>query len=225
MIIIEYSKQDHENIIEVAGLAILRGKVVAYPTDTSYGLGALAPKKKAVERVFAIKGRDFNKPIHVIPSSIRDIIDIAHVSKAAKKAMKAFWPGAFTVVLPLLAKKDSNVKNKAAWDAINLLSAKSGHMGFRLPKHQVALGLVNFIEGSVTTTSANVSGTPDSYSGDDVIAQFRARKEKPDILIYVKSIPMRKPSTVVRFDAAGSYEVLREGPVSKKQIEAVLNGK
>lgn len=222
MITIEYKKSYHKQIIAALSHAILDRKVVAIPTDTSYGLAALAASNDALDRLYEIKGRSFSKPIHIVPSSNYDITDVAAFNSKAKKLARIYWPGALTLVLPMLARKDSNIKRHRAWRALNRLAANSGYLGFRKPDHLIPLDIAKKVVGSITATSANVSGQPDCYSGDEVIAQFSKRKLKPDILLYVKSLPKRKPSTVLKFERDGTYEILRQGPISKKQITQAL---
>ncbi|MDQ3018938.1 MAG: L-threonylcarbamoyladenylate synthase [bacterium] len=224
MIIIEYSKKNHKQIIRAVSMAILHEKTVAIPTDTSYALAALAPRNEALDRLYAIKGRSFDKPIHIFHSSLYDLTDVVSVDAGTRRLLKEFWPGPLTLVLPFIKQKDSNVKTKSAWKALTRLSAHSGFLGFRKPNHAIPLDIVKTIKGSITATSANVSGMPDCYSGDEIIAQYKNRKLKPDILIYVKSLPKKKPSTVLKIEG-DRYTILRQGPITEKQIQKVLNKK
>jgi L-threonylcarbamoyladenylate synthase len=212
VIIIEYSKQNHKHIIHACAQALRDGKSVVYPTDTSYGLAVDANNIRAIKKLYQIKGRDFKKPIHVVIPSLGYGKQIGQWNKIAEKLAKKFWPGPLTVVVPIKNQK-SKIKN---------LSAKTGFIGLRLPKNQIALDLSKILKAPITATSANVSNQPDCYSADEVIKQYKNQKFQPDIIINVGKLPMRKPSTLVKVDG-DQIQILREGPVSKKQIMALLN--
>ena len=207
MIIIDYKKQHHKKIIDAAVLALKNGKVVAYPTDTSYGLAVDAENIKAVKRLYQIKGRDFNKPVHMVVPSAAYAKKITRWNKNAEKLAKKFWPGALTLVVELKVKSEK----------FKVLSANTGTMGLRMPKNQIALDLAKVLKRSITATSSNLSGRADCYSAADIIAQFIKQKYKPDIIINAGKLPKRKPSTLARvFDDV--VKILREGPVSEKTI-------
>jgi L-threonylcarbamoyladenylate synthase len=211
MITIDYKKQYHKKIIEACVLALKQGKVVAYPTDTCYGLGVDAENIKAIKKLYQIKGRDFNKPIHLVVPSVAYAKTITQWNNNAAKLVKNFWPGAITLVLEL------KVKN----EKLKVLSANTGTIGVRMPNNKIALDLAKTLGCPVTATSANISGQPDCYSAGEILKQFQKQKFQPDIIINAGKLPKRKPSTLVRvFDDV--VKVLREGPISEKQIKKVL---
>lgn len=225
MIIIKYEAGNLKEIIKAISQAILQNLTVAIPTDTSYCLAALAANNDALDLLYKIKGRDFRKPVHLFPSTLYDVTDVVTFNGNAKKLAREFWPGPLTLVLPMLSENKSNLKKKEAFRALNRLAGNTGFLGFRKPGHAVPIGIVKSISHSITATSANISGFPDCYSGDEIIAQYKNRKLKPDILLHVDKMPKRKPSTVVKFETDGRYEILRRGPIILKQIEATLNKK
>lgn len=189
-----------------------QGGTVVYPTDTSYGLAVDATNLKAVKKLYRLKGRNFKKPIHVIiPRSHLHTVPYASINNAARKLIKKFWPGPLTIVLPLKAKGKS-------WQ---MLSAGTGTIGIRLPNHKIALDLVKKFGKPITTTSANISGGPDCYSIAEVEKQFAKSKIKPDFYLDGGRLPKRKPSTIVSL-VGGYVKILREGPISKKQIDTIL---
>jgi len=191
-------------------LALKSGKVIAYPTDTSYGLAVDATNVAAIKKLYKVKGRNFNKPVHIIPPTIAAAKKIVQWDKAAEKLAKKFFPGALTLVLGL------RVKGLG----FSLLSAKSGWLGIRMPKNDIALDLAKEFKKPITTTSANVSGQADCYSAADVLKQFSKQKFKPDIIINAGKLVKRKPSTVVKIHN-NQIQILRVGPISETQIQNV----
>ena len=128
--------------------AILKGGgLVAFPTESFYGLGADALDPQAIERVFAIKGRPESKPLLVVVDSVEMAERLAvDVPRGARDLMARHWPGPLTVVL------------KAAADVPIRLTAGTGTLGVRMPAHPVALGLVRAAGLPITAPSANPSG-------------------------------------------------------------------
>src|SRR5262245_38853023 len=131
-----------------------KGGVVVYPTDTAYGLAVDATNLVAVKKLYRLKGRDFHKPVHVIPPSKAWIEKIVKLDAKAKLLIEKLMPGPLTLVLPLKIKGP-------AWQK---LSAGTKTMGIRRPKNKVALDLAMLLGKPITTTSANLSGQPNCYS-------------------------------------------------------------
>lgn len=215
MVIIDYKTKYHKQIIDAAVKALKAGNVVAYPTDTCYGLAVDAGNISAIKKLYQIKGRDFNKPVHIVIPSMAYAKKIAVWNKSAEKLAKKFWSGAVTLIL------ECRIKN----EEFKILTAKTGSIGLRMPKNQIALDLAKYLKRPITATSANVSGKADCYSADDILRRFRNQKNKPDIIINVGRLPKNKPSTLVRiFDDV--VKILREGPVTEKEIlKYLLNTK
>lgn len=217
MRIIFWSKESSLSVVTLAVKALRKGLSVAYPTETSYGLGVDAANTRAVKQLFAIKGRSFAKPVHVVVAGSDMASRYVRWSASAKRLAGAFWPGPITIV----AKARTAGGLKPMPETLNLLTAGTGELGVRMPSCVVPLALVFALGRPVTATSVNVSGGGDCYCAADVVAQFRGRKLKPDILIDAGSLPKQKPSTVVRL-GHGMPTVLREGPVSRQQVLRVL---
>jgi L-threonylcarbamoyladenylate synthase len=211
MLIIDYKKKHHTKIIHACVAALSAGKIIAYPTDTSYGLAVDATNIKAIKKLYKVKGRDFNKPVHIIPPSIAYAKKITRWNKQAEKLAKFFFPGAITLVLPL---STNNL-------VLRTLSAKSGWLGIRMPKNQIDLDLAKYLSKPITTTSANVSGQKDCYSSADIIGQFKNKKYQPDIIINAGKLAKCKPSTVVKITGQ-KFEILRHGPITESQIRRPL---
>src|SRR5262249_49072169 len=151
------------------------------------------------------------KPTHVVVPTIAAAKRLVHWNNRAQKIANAFWPGSVTMVLPL----------KAPGKNFDLLSAGTGTLGLRMPKHKIALDLAKKLGRPITATGANVDKGGDAYSLDDLLKQFQKRRLKPDIIISVGTLPKRKPSTIVKLTEP-TLELLRLGPVSLKQIQHVL---
>jgi len=211
MIALDYNPKFHKKFIHACAGALKSGKIIAYPTDTSYGLAVDATNIKAIKKLYRVKGRNFNKPVHIIPPSIGYSKNIVRWDKSANRLAKKFLPGPLTLVLPL------NTKHLA----LSTLSAKSGWLGIRMPKNNIALDLAKELGRPITTTSANVSGGQDCYSSADVLKQFKNQKFRPEVVINFGRLPKRKPSTVVKIQNS-QIEILRQGPITSKQIFNVI---
>ncbi len=198
--------------LAVAVKILQAGGAVVYPTDTAYGLAVDATNEKAVKKLYKLKGRNFKKPIHVIPPSRGSLGKLVKLTAAAEALIANLMPGPLTLVLPLKAKGKS-------WQ---LLSAKTGTMGIRRPKNKTALDLAWGLGRPITTTSANVSDQPNCYSVVAVQKQFKNLKSKPDFYLDGGKLKKTKPSTVVLL-GEGYAKILREGPITEKQIYNALN--
>ncbi len=182
-----------------------RGGVVAFPTDTVYGIGALAFKPESIERLYAIKGRAHTKAIAVLLGSAEDLTQIADKpSEAALRLARRFWPGPLTIVVP---------RNRRVPEALS----QSDTIGVRVPDHAVAQKLLA-ATGPMGVTSANLSGKPNALNADDVLTQLEGRVH---LVIDGGQTPGETPSTVVDMSGA-EPKILRSGPVSEAEILATL---
>jgi L-threonylcarbamoyladenylate synthase len=207
MVILKYNQKYHKQIMRSCADALCDGKVLAYPTDTSYGLAVDATSAKAIKKLYKIKGRLSNKPVHIIVPSLVYAKGIAVWNKIAQKLARKFWPGPLTLVLELRSRKQE----------LKTLSAGTGYIGLRMPDNKIALDLAKYLKQPITTTSANISGSYDSYSAANIIKQFQKGKYKPDIVINAGVLPKRKPSTVIK-TIENKIEVLRPGPIAENKL-------
>ncbi|MBI4775698.1 MAG: threonylcarbamoyl-AMP synthase [Deltaproteobacteria bacterium] len=195
-----------------AAVEVLRsGGIVAYPTESSYGLGADVRIKAACERIYEIKSRNPKDPLPVlVPRS--DYLDRwgQSVSDAARRLARAFWPGGLTIVV------------KAKPEVPKHVLSETGCVGLRFPGHPVALTLVKRLGSPITATSANRSGEPAITTGSDIRADLL---EGVDLVLDGGTTPGAPASTVV--DAVSeTIVVIRRGPVTLEMIESVVrNGK
>lgn len=208
MIILEYTKKHHKKIISALAHSLKLGKVIAYPTDTSYGLAVDATNETAVRMLYVIKGREGKKPSSVVVPSLNYAKKLVEWNNTASILVKKFWPGALTIAL----------KAKV----INRLASKDRYLSLRMPKNQIALDLASVLKKPITATSANISGNKDCYSADDIVRQFKNQKHKPDVILDFGKLTKRKPSTVVKIIDSNKIEVIRIGPISEKEIIKVL---
>ncbi|HOS54009.1 MAG TPA: L-threonylcarbamoyladenylate synthase [Anaerolineaceae bacterium] len=197
---------DNPASIETALDLLTEGEIVAFPTDTVYGLGANAFYSPGIIKLFEAKGRDANKAIAVL------IGDNGHLdlltdflSANARKLIKHFWPGGLTIVVP---------KKK---DLPELLSAGSS-IGIRMPNHNIALELLNKF-GPLATTSANLSGKNNPHNAGDVLNQLNGRVP---LILDGGRCPGGVPSTVVDC-STDEVRILRPGAISHEAIDAVIS--
>jgi L-threonylcarbamoyladenylate synthase len=188
-------------------LSFLRsGGVIAFPTDTAYGLGADPFNDHAVRRIFELKGRPETKPILLLVNSIAMARSIAILSKRALALAKRFWPGPLTMILP-------------AREAVpELVTAGTGTIGIRWPNAAFALRLLDALNHPITATSANRSGTPASVTAAEVCAQFG---DTIDVVVDGGVLPARGGSTLLDLTVTPA-RILREGPIAEAELSEIL---
>jgi L-threonylcarbamoyladenylate synthase len=197
-----------EKVLSRAADILAGGGIIAYPTETFYGLGADATNEKAIKKIFAVKGRDFKNPISLIIGKPDDIYPLVkNVPETAKILTAAFWPGALTIIF-------------SASDKVSpLLTAGTGKIGLRISSHPIAQAIVLKLKKPLTATSANLSGTPECSRASEVIKQIG---DKVDAVLDWGETQGGKASTIidVTFDPP---VILREGAISKQAIEKYIS--
>jgi L-threonylcarbamoyladenylate synthase len=187
-------------------LEILRaGGLVAFPTDTVYGVGALAFDGKAVESIYTAKDRPVEKAIPVLLGGSEDLGKVtSRVPEMARRLATRFWPGPLTLVVP---KKPNLPEAVSVTDTV----------GVRVPNHRLARSLLQ-AAGPMAATSANLSGQPSPSTADEVLAQLGGRI---DLILDGGRTPGGTPSTVV--DCTGQQPVIvRAGPIALEEILSTL---
>ncbi len=179
--------------------------VVALPTDTVYGLAALASDTTGIERLYAIKGRNSAQAIAVM---LGDAADLEKVSatphEMVKQLVARFWPGPLTLVMPRLS-------------SLPDILSPNETIGVRIPDHPVALELLK-LTGPLAVTSANLSGRENAITADEVLEQLDGRVH---LVLDGGRAPGGVASTVV--DAtAEELTILRPGPISEEDLLAAL---
>jgi L-threonylcarbamoyladenylate synthase len=187
--------------LQLAVQALRRGELVAFPTDTVYGVGVLAFDSQAIERLFVAKDRALEKAIPILIGSLADLPQVvSHMNDRALRLAQRFWPGPLTLVMLRHPGLPANL-------------APLPTIGVRMPDHPVALALLRET-GPLAVTSANLSGGANTYTAVDVQAQLEGRIT---IILNGGSTPGGQPSTVL--DCTGLEPViLRKGPISLGQI-------
>lgn len=177
------------------------GGLVAFPTDTVYGLASDLFNPDAIDRIYAAKDRDMSKAVAVLLATIEQLEQVAQgISPQASKLAARFWPGALTLVL---ARKAGLPANLSALPTI----------GVRMPDHSFARRLLT-AAGPLATTSANRSGMADATRAEQVLAQLDGRV---DLVLDGGESPGGVPSTVV--DCTGAdVRILRQGAIPAEEI-------
>lgn len=189
------------------GISILRqGGLVAYPTDTVYGLGASASLPQAVERIYAVKKRPRNMPLPLLLADVSQITEVAEsVPPIAWLLIDRFLPGALTLVLC----KSSSVPD--------IITGGGTTVAVRVPAHPVPVALIGGLGVPIVGTSANLSGKPSPLTAEEVYSQLG---DKVDLVIDGGRCPGGKESTVV--DVTDKIPVvLREGAISREELKQV----
>ena len=150
--------------IQQAVAVLRRGGVVAFPTDTVYGLGAHSGMETAIEKLFQIKERERLKAIPLLIARAEDLAAVAaQVPEIAWRLAERFWPGPVTLVVP-----------KAA-TVLDVLTGGAPAVAVRVPAHEVALQLIAALGAPLATTSANLSGKPEAVTAEEVREGLRGR--------------------------------------------------
>ena len=183
------------------------GGVMAFPTDTYYGLGATAFNRKAVSRIFKIKQRARDKPLLTLVASAYQVNTMTReIIPTAEILMDKLWPGPLTILFSALP------------DLPSQLTANSGKIGVRQPANETVQKLLSGIGFPITATSANISGAENITTAEDV---EKVLGDQIDLIVDGGSTPGGKESTVL--DVTLSPPLLvREGAVSRQEIDAVL---
>jgi L-threonylcarbamoyladenylate synthase len=207
--ILKIDRTNSEEIILSRAAEILSaGGVIAYPTETFYGLGVDSTNEAAIKKIYAIKGRNFNNPISIIIDKEDKLHKLVQeVPEAAHELMKAFWPGALTIVF------------KASGNVSTLLTAGTGKIGIRLSSHAGARSIAQKLGRPLTATSANLSGTTECTTAEEVTLQIG---NKIDAIVNLGKTPGGKGSTIIDVTSDPPL-ILREGCISRNTLEKYIN--
>lgn len=197
---------DSPDAIQRALNVLNNGGLVAFPTDTVYGVGALAFDGKAVESIYTAKDRPIEKAIPVLIADAEDMDQVgANIPDIARRIAARFFPGPVTCVIP---------KQPALPEAVSA----NATVGVRVPDHEVARALLR-AAGPMAVTSANISGQPSPSTAEEVFAQLNGRIA---LIVDGGKTPGGIPSTVVDC-TSNEIKILREGPVSLEEILSKLS--
>jgi L-threonylcarbamoyladenylate synthase len=201
----EIIKADHPCAISHSIDVLQNGGLVAFPTDTVYGLAALPFKAENVERLFAAKGRSNTRAIAIL---IGDYTDLKRVTdrfdERSMRIAHRFWPGPLTLVVPKLP-------------TLPEVLSPDGTIGLRMPDHPIALALLCEI-GPLAVTSANLSGEDNPTTAEEVRRQLNKRVH---LIVDGGKTSGGVPSTVLDCTST-SLTILRQGPITLESIKAAL---
>jgi L-threonylcarbamoyladenylate synthase len=199
-------KCNERNDITKCASIVKNGGVIVFPTDTLYGIGCDPYDEKAVDKIFKIKNRDKINPLPILASSVVDIERIVLLSRTAKKLAQIYWPGALTIIVPLVDKKISD----------NLRAGKMS-IGVRVPNNICVLSLLKDCK-YLTGTSANKSGEPGCKSFSEVLS---SSLRGFDAILDGGEVEEGVQSTIV--DLTGQHpRVIREGAIVSQAIYATI---
>lgn len=198
------SKILEKNDIEIAAECLKKGGVIAFATETVYGLAVIYDNELSFDRLVRIKGRSPDKPFSMMVANPQDINLYAKPNSNAEKLIAAFMPGEITLIM--------NGASSLPW----WVSLHTGNIGIRIPNDDYVRKLISTVGKPLLVTSANRSGHQVLVTFDEVNKEF---SNDVDAIVKGKCISST-PSTVV--DTCDKISVVRVGSISKKMIENVL---
>lgn len=182
------------------------GGVVAFPTDTVYGVGVDPFQPEAVRRLYQIKGRPIDKPIPILVGSLGDVERVAqNLPTTFSQLAKQFWPGGLTLIVEARALPPE-------------ITAGGDTVGVRMPDHPLALGLLRRFGGAIATTSANRSDEPPATSAEEVRSELG---KLVNVILDGGQTASRIASTVLDLSVSPS-QIRRQGGISMAQLAPFL---
>ena len=203
MRVLKVSEVGLERAVEEAVERLRSGGLVVYPTETCYGLGAAVDDLRAVERVYRVKRRPFDRPLTVIVADVEMWSRYAYITPEASKLIRRFLPGPLTIIL---------WKKPTVPDLVN-----PDRIGARISSHPVAQALVERLGKPITATSANLHGGPNPYKVEEVC-------EGVDLVLDYGELPRRPPSTIVDLTVKppAVYRAYPDGPFTSEEVLKAL---
>lgn len=187
--------------IRAAAAILAAGGVVAFPTDTVYGVAVAAARPDRLPALFELKRRPLDRRIPILVSGAAQVDARAwNVDDRAHRLMERFWPGPLTLVLPALRGTETQA--------------------FRAPDHSVALALIE-AAGPLLATSANVSDQPDTLGADEVRIAFATQQGELDAVLDGGSVPGGVASSVLDLSVSPA-RLLREGPIGRAELAPLV---
>lgn len=191
---IEYTKNDLEKVKK----DLLSSKIIAFPTDTVFGLGCLAGDEVAKDKIYEAKNRSIDKKLPMMVCDFEMLKKYCEVTPEVKVLLDSFTPGPITLIMKYIDSEET--------------------VAVRIPNDGWILNLIKEIGKPLLVTSANISGAGSLIKYEDVIGQLG---DKVDAIVK-DDAKGEKASTIV--DCLNNYKILRQGPILESQIQAVING-
>lgn len=191
--------------------ALQSGEIIAYPTDTIYGLGVDIFNPKGINKLFHLKGRESTKPISILYSNVNRVLtDFQNLNEYQQRAVRSLMPGKVTLLLPAPSKKRFPVS-----------LIRNGYVGVRVVDLPALNSLMDGYPHPISTTSINPAGLPPAKNVREILDYFGS--ELAVVIDNGKTDGARSSTVIKLYD--DSWEILREGAVSRSQVEISLSTK
>lgn len=177
------------------------GKVVAFPTETSYGLGCDATNSSSIDRVISIKQRAPDKGLPVLISPLDKVDNYIITNPIIQEISKKHWPGALNIIGRISA--NSKIASQCS---------KDNFQAIRISSHPFIQNFHQISQIPLVATSANLSDHPASYSAEEILNQFKNQEYKPDFIVDGGQLPKNPASTMIKVTDNG-FEVIRFGSI------------
>ena len=185
--------------IRTAAQVLRSGGIVAFPTETVYGLGVCADNDTAIDNLYSAKQRSRDKKLSIMIAEPDDVRKhVKQITPIANKLISSFWPGPLTIIFDLPDNRTVGIRNSS---------------------HHVVKDLLNAAGISIVSTSANISGRPPATDAQQVISSF---SDKVDVVLDGGSAEAGKPSTVIKI-VDNTFEIIRHGVIGKERLNRCLN--
>ena len=192
-----------ENGINKIVNAYENGQIIAYPTDTVYGIGCNPFNKDSVSKIYDIKNREGEKRFPILGFSKKELEKIVEFNTIAEKISEKFWPGQITMLLPIRKEMTQRISN-------------NGKLAVRVPNNECVLSILEKCK-LIVGTSANISGEKSILDSNEC----KTKLPEIDILVNGGKITSLGESTIIDF-VDDQLKVIREGSISKQDIEKIL---
>ena len=199
-------KKSSNDTIQLASRSLQNGEVIVMPTDTVYGLAALAEDESAVKKIFKIKNRPKTMPLIIFVRSLEEAKKIAEFNELDIILAKNFWPGPLTLIL--------NKKKKTIYNGDKRLS----RIGIRIPRNKAMLSLLNNIKKPLATTSANLH--KEKNERDIKNLKLLSSKDLKTVIFSNEKMTFKESTLVATYD--NEVKILRYGQLNKSQIRKVI---
>ncbi len=185
--------------IRTAAQALISGRIVAFPTETVYGLGVCADNDSAIDSLYRAKQRPKHKELSIMIAEPDDVTKhVKHIPPIARRLIHSFWPGPLTIIFDLPDNRTVGIRNSS---------------------HHVVRDLLNTAKISIVSTSANISGRPPATDAQQVITNFA---DKVDVVLDGGTAEAGSPSTVVKI-VDNIFEIIRHGVIEEERLNRCLN--
>jgi L-threonylcarbamoyladenylate synthase len=185
--------------IRTAAQVLISGRIVAFPTETVYGLGVCADNNTAIDNLYRVKRRPRDKNLSIMIARPEDVTKhVKHIPPIARRLISSFWPGPLTIIFDLSGNRTLGIRNSS---------------------HHVVRDLINTAGIPMVSTSANISGRPPATDAQQVISNLA---DKIDVVLDDGPTETGKPSTVVKI-VDNTFEIIRHGVIEEERLNRCLN--